>query len=88
MNVDKPTPVQILLAWRDNKWVVARDNVEVGAYPYRNHAMGMVRRLAAEAAVAGLACYMLVREQDGRWNERPCPPVRAERGGEAAAPEA
>lgn len=86
MNVDNPTPVQLLLAWRDNKWIVARNAVEVGAYPYRNHAMEMVRKLAAEAALAGLACYMLVREQDGRWDERPCPAVRNERAG--APPEA
>jgi hypothetical protein len=77
MDVDKPTALQILLAWRENKWVVARNAVEVGAYPYRTHAMEMVRRLAAEAAVEGLDCYLLVRWPDGRWDEKPCPPVRA-----------
>lgn len=79
MGVDKPTKLQILLAWRENKWVVSRNAEEVGAYPYRAHAMDMVRRLVAEAAAAGLECYMLVREADGRWDERPCPPVRAGR---------
>jgi hypothetical protein len=73
MNVAKPTPVQILLAWRDNRWVVLRNAAEVGAYAYRSHAMATARRLAAEAADAGLDCYMLVRDQNGRWEERPCP---------------
>ena len=73
MNVAKPTAVQILLAWRDNKWVVLRNTVEVGAYAYRSHAMAMARRLAADAAEAGLDCYMLIRERDGAWAERPCP---------------
>lgn len=79
MSVDNPTRTQILLAWRENKWVVARNAVEIGAYAYRNHAMATVRRLAAEAAAAGLQCYLLVREPDGHWDERPCPPVRSER---------
>ena len=79
MNVDKPTPTQILLAWRDNKWIVARNAVEVGAYAYRNHAMAVVRRLAAETAAEGLDCYLLVRDQEGHWDERRCPPVRGER---------
>jgi len=35
--------------------------------------MAMARRLASEAAEAGLDCYMLIRDQDGRWDERPCP---------------
>lgn len=73
MNVDKPTALQILLAWRENKWVVLRNAVEVGTYAYRRHAMDMARRLAAEAAELGMDCYMLVREQDGAWDERPCP---------------
>ena len=73
MNVEKPTSLQIIMAWRDNKWVVLRDTAEVGAYAYRAHAMDMVRKLAAEALSMGLDCYMLVREPDGAWNERRCP---------------
>ena len=73
MSVDKPTTMQILLAWRENKWVVLRNAVEVGAYAYRAHAMEMARRLATEAAERGIDCYMLVRERDGGWDERPCP---------------
>ena len=73
MSVANPTAVQILMAWRDNKWVVLRDTIEVGAYAYRGHAMEMVRRLATEAFAAGLDCYLLVREQDGVWEERACP---------------
>ena len=67
---------QILLAWRGTKWIVARNAVEVGAYAYRNHAMEMVRRLAAEAAAEGADCYMLVRTPDETWQERPCPSQR------------
>ena len=67
---------QILLAWSGTKWFVARNVVEVGAYAYRNHAMEMVRRLAAEAAAEGADCYMLVRGPDKAWQERPCPPQR------------
>jgi hypothetical protein len=85
MDVDKPTAVQILVAWRDNKWLVLRDAVEVGAYAYRAHAMGMARTLAAEAAVAGRDCYMLVREQDGRWEEHPCPKAGRDDRGAASA---
>lgn len=73
MNVVQPTTMQILVAWRDTKWVVLRNTLEVGAYAYKSHAMETARRLAAEAAEAGLDCYMLVRERDGRWDERPCP---------------
>ncbi|HZZ66717.1 MAG TPA: hypothetical protein VFE18_00950 [Phenylobacterium sp.] len=73
MDVDKPTAMQIIVAWRDNKWVVQRNAVEVGAYAYRAHAMDMARTLSAEAAAQGLDCYMLVRQQDGRWDEHPCP---------------
>jgi len=73
MNVAKPTPTQILLAWRDNRWIVLKNAAEVGAYAYKSHAMAMARRLASEAAEAGLDCYMLIRDQDGRWDERPCP---------------
>jgi hypothetical protein len=73
MNVGKPFAVQILVAWQDNKWVVLRNAVDVGTYAYRTHAMDLVRTLAAEAAAEGIDCYMLVRERDGRWDERPCP---------------
>ena len=73
MNVAKPTAIQILMAWRENKWVVAQDNVDVAAYAYRTHAMACARSLAAEAARNGAACYLLIREPDGRWKERPCP---------------
>ncbi|MFL5295278.1 MAG: hypothetical protein ACJ798_02740 [Phenylobacterium sp.] len=65
--------MQILLAWRDNKWVVLRNATEVGAYAYKAHAMDMARKLSAEAEAAGVDCYMLVRERDGQWDERPCP---------------
>jgi hypothetical protein len=65
--------MQILLAWRGNKWVVSRNVVEVGSYPYRAHALDMVRRLAEEARTLGLDCYLLVRERNGVWDERPCP---------------
>lgn len=73
MSVAKPTAVQLLMAWRVNKWVVARDNVEVAAYAYRSHAMACVRQLSGEAEAAGEDCYLLIREADGRWDERPCP---------------
>ncbi|THD59143.1 hypothetical protein [Phenylobacterium sp.] len=73
MDVEKPTAMQIIVAWRDNKWVVLRNTTEVGAYAYRMHAMDMARTLSAEAQADGLECYMLVREQNGRWEEYPCP---------------
>jgi len=73
MNVGKPTAVQILVAWRETKWLVLRNTEEVGAYAYRGHAMDMARTLAAEAAAQGLDCYMLARERDGTWAEHPCP---------------
>jgi hypothetical protein len=79
MSVENPTSMQILLAWRQTKWIVARNAVEVGAYPYKVHAMEVVRRLAEEARAAGLDCYLLVREQDGRWDERKCPSPRRRR---------
>lgn len=82
MDVDKPTGVQILVAWRDNKWVVSRNAVPVGAYAYRTHAMDMARALSAQAAAEGLDCYMLVRERSGRWDELPCP--KPGRDGDAA----
>ena len=69
--------MQLLLAWRQNKWVLLRDNVEVGAYAYRTHAMERVRTLAAEIFAQGLDCYLLYRDQDAVWRERPCPrPIR------------
>lgn len=73
MTVAKPTAMQIIVAWRDNKWVVERNAAEVAAYVYRVHAIEHARGLAAEAATLGVECYLLVREQDGRWSERPCP---------------
>jgi len=80
MNLDKPTALQILVAWRDNKWVVLRNAVEVGAYAYRAHAMDMARTLASEAEAQDADCYMLVRERDGSWDEHPCPkPAREDR---------
>ncbi len=79
MSVAKPTAMQILLAWRDNKWVVLRNAAEVGAYAYKAHAMEMVRALSAEAAAAGMDCYMLIRERDGHWDERSCPRPRRRR---------
>jgi hypothetical protein len=72
-DVGKPTAMQILVAWRDNKWVVLRNAAQVAAYAYRAHAMTMARKLSGEAAADGLDCYMLVREQDGSWDEHPCP---------------
>lgn len=79
MHVEKSTRTQILIAWRDNHWVVSRDAVEAGAYAYRNHAMDMVRALSAEEAEAGRACYMLLLDKDGHWEERPCPKPRRRR---------
>jgi hypothetical protein len=73
MDVDKPTAMQIIVAWRDNKWTVLRNAAEVGSYAYRAHAIDMARTLSAEANDLGLECYMLVREQNGRWEEHPCP---------------
>jgi hypothetical protein len=73
MNVEKSTAMQILIAWRENKWIVSRNAVEVGAYAYRSHAMDMARRLHAEALALGVDCYLLLREKDGSWSERPCP---------------
>jgi hypothetical protein len=73
VNVGKQTAMQIIVAWRDNKWVVLRDTAEVGSYAYRAHAMDMARTLSAEAIDLALNCYMLIRDQDGRWEEHPCP---------------
>jgi hypothetical protein len=78
MDEGKRPAVQILVAWRDNKWVVLRDTAQVGSYAYRQHAMEMARTLSARAAEQGLDCYMLVREQDGRWDEHPCPKPSAD----------
>jgi hypothetical protein len=76
MSVENPTVVQILVAWRDNKWLVARNAVEVGAYAYRAHALDMARTLSAEARRLGVPCYMLVRDEAGKWQERRCPQPR------------
>lgn len=76
MDFDKPAATQILMAWRDNRWVVARDTVEVGLYAYRSHAMEKVRAIAAEERDAGRRCYMLLRDKDGSWQERSCPKPR------------
>jgi hypothetical protein len=73
MEADKTAAMQIIVAWRDNKWVVLKNAAEVGAYAYRTHAMDMARTLAAEAQDEGRDCYMLVRERDGAWDEQPCP---------------
>ncbi len=62
--------MQIIVAWRVNKWIVERDATEMGAYAYRAHALERARTLAAEAGDGG---YLLIREQDGRWIERPLP---------------
>jgi len=72
--------MQIIVAWRGNKWVVERDAVGVGAYAYRSHAMDMARALAAKASRLGENCYLLIREQDGAWQERPCPKPGRETG--------
>jgi hypothetical protein len=76
MTVENPTVMQILVAWRGNKWVVARNAVQVGAYAYRTHAIDMARTLAAEARQLGVPCYMLVRDEAGKWHERRCPRPR------------
>jgi hypothetical protein len=69
--------MQILVAWRANKWVVERNSVVVGAYAYRTHAIDRARRLTAEAQRLGIRCYMLVREKSGDWRERNGPsPLR------------
>jgi hypothetical protein len=80
MSVEKSTAIQILVAWRENKWIVARNAAEIGAYAYKSHAMDMAREVAADAAALGLPCYMLVRDRDGSWDEHTCPrPVRGDR---------
>jgi hypothetical protein len=73
MRVEKPTTMQIIVAWRVNKWVVEQDAAEVGTYAYRTHAMERARTVAARAAAMGENCYLLIKEQDGRWVERACP---------------
>jgi hypothetical protein len=73
MTVENPTVLQIIVAWRNNKWVLERNTVEVGAYAYRVHAIEGARRLSAEAVRLGVACYMLVRDKAGTWQERSCP---------------
>jgi hypothetical protein len=82
MEVGNPTAMQIIVAWRDNKWVVLRDTAQVGSYAYRTHAMDMARTLTAQALAERRDCYMLVREQDGRWGEQACPkPGQGDRRG-------
>lgn len=73
MSVDKSTDDQILVAWRGTRWIVAHNTVEIGAYAYRNHAMARARALAVEIHREGRHCYILIREKDGGWIERPCP---------------
>jgi hypothetical protein len=73
MTVDNPTVMQILVAWRNNRWVVARNAQEVGAYAYKTHALDRARALTAEAVQLGIRCYMLVRDQTGAWQEKACP---------------
>jgi hypothetical protein len=73
MNVENPTSVQILIAWREGRWIVSRNAVETGVYVYRAHAMAAGRQIAVEAVRLGYSCYILLREQDGSWEERPCP---------------
>lgn len=73
MIVDKPTLMQILVAWRDNKWIVSRNAEEVGAYAYKTHALDRARGLTAEAVALGVRCYMLVRSEAGTWEEQACP---------------
>lgn len=82
MLVEKPTVMQILVAWRDNRWVVERNAAEVGAYAYRVHAIERAKALAAEAAAQGVDCYLLIRERDGVWSERPCPRPARRRAGD------
>lgn len=76
MDVEQSTATQVLVAWRDNKWIVARNTVEIGAYAYRAHALEIARKVAQEAAALGQPCYILIREPDGHWEERPCPKPR------------
>lgn len=85
MRAANPTAMQIMVAWRDNKWVVERNALQVAAYAYRVHAIDHARSLAAEAQASGLECYLLIREQDGRWSERPCPRSRQRPGPPHAA---
>lgn len=73
MTVENPTRVQLMVAWRDNKWVVSRDSQEIAAYAFKSAAMEGARRIAGEIAADGMHCYMLIREQDGSWEERACP---------------
>lgn len=73
MMVDNPTRVQLMVAWRENKWIVSRDSQEVAAYAFKSAAMDGARRVAAEIAAAGMHCYMLIRDRNGHWEERTCP---------------
>lgn len=76
MSVERSGPEQILVAWRETRWIVSRNAVEIGAYAYRNHAMERARALSREIADAGRECYFLIREKDGGWIERAGPAPR------------
>jgi hypothetical protein len=78
MTGGEPAAVQIIMAWRANKWIVERNTVEVGRYAYRGHALARVRSVAAAAQRDGLDCYLLIREKDGAWRERACPTGRGD----------
>ena len=73
MDVEKPTTVQLLVAWRDNRWVVSRNAIETGVYAYRSHALDAAKTLSSKAWDEDSDCYLLIREKDGSWRERPCP---------------
>lgn len=76
MSVEPAFLEQILVAWRETRWTVARNTAEVGAYAYRTHAMDRARTLSHEIIAEGHDCYILIREKDGAWIERPCPQPR------------
>ncbi len=73
MDVEQSTATQVLVAWRDNRWIVSRNTVEIGVYAYRTHALEIARKIAQEAVILGQPCYILIREADGHWEEKPCP---------------
>ena len=77
MDVEKPTAVvQLLVAWRANRWVLSVNAVEVGVYAYRAHAIDAARTRSAEAWSQDKECYLLIREKDGSWREQRCPKPR------------
>ncbi|MCH1932725.1 hypothetical protein L9G16_21520, partial [Shewanella sp. A25] len=59
--------------WRDNKWIVERNTAEVGAYAYRPMRSNAPGHWPPTVAAQGIDCYLLIRERDGVWSERPCP---------------